>query len=210
MEHKFVRNNTEKDRLINEIIDREWGMFRLVQNIGGRADCQDDPVTFYIMRYSQFNAFSAHTLESYKADLQQAERQKRNLITEKYAYMMEFTDPLYYRETLEGRLPETPPEKMAMIYTIADCLIACQQAFADEYPVFSSKVRPVEAQGVANARIYTIGELKTYTLETLRLYLQDILEAERQGNNIMYEIHKTTAGFYGYETLARAEERLRR
>ena len=35
-----------KDELINQIISEEYRMFSEVQNIGGRASCQDDYDTF--------------------------------------------------------------------------------------------------------------------------------------------------------------------
>ena len=37
----------ETKQLIEEIIDIEWDMFQHVDNIGGRASCQDDFETFY-------------------------------------------------------------------------------------------------------------------------------------------------------------------
>ena len=37
---------------IEEIIKIEWQMLQTVDNIGGRASCQDDDETFYIMRRS--------------------------------------------------------------------------------------------------------------------------------------------------------------
>ncbi|MDY2738998.1 MAG: DUF4125 family protein [Acidaminococcus sp.] len=37
-------------KLIQRIIEREWTLFDEVHNIGGRASCQDDRETFFIMR----------------------------------------------------------------------------------------------------------------------------------------------------------------
>lgn len=44
----------EKMKLIQRLIEREWTLFDKVRNIGGRASCQDDRKTFFIMRGSQF------------------------------------------------------------------------------------------------------------------------------------------------------------
>ena len=46
------KNDTSKDGLINRIIELEWDMFDKVTNTGGRAACQDDEWTFYVMRFS--------------------------------------------------------------------------------------------------------------------------------------------------------------
>ena len=43
------RTETPKDTLINAVIEMEWQMFDRVNNQGGRADCQDDAWTFYVM-----------------------------------------------------------------------------------------------------------------------------------------------------------------
>ena len=47
---------------IEEIIKIEWQMFQNVDNLGGRADCQDDFETFYIMRRSQYDNWSESTV----------------------------------------------------------------------------------------------------------------------------------------------------
>ena len=55
-ERKEMTENKEynsKDELINQIISEEYRMFSEVQNIGGRASCQADYDTFYIMRCAQ-------------------------------------------------------------------------------------------------------------------------------------------------------------
>ena len=62
------KNDTPKDGLINRIIELEWDMFDKVTNTGGRAACQDDEWTFYVMRFSQFSALSEAMLQSYKQD----------------------------------------------------------------------------------------------------------------------------------------------
>ena len=78
----------KKDDLVSKIIEREWDMFQNVSNIGGKASCQQDYQTFEIMRYSQAMSWSEATLKSYLTDLQNARKNKRNLLTEKYARMM--------------------------------------------------------------------------------------------------------------------------
>lgn len=82
------RTETPKDTLINAVIEMEWQMFDRVNNQGGRADCQDDAWTFYVMRYSQFSAWPLQLISSYRQDVEDAAKQGRNLLTEKYAYMM--------------------------------------------------------------------------------------------------------------------------
>lgn len=75
------------------LIQMEWQQFYQVHNEGGRASCQEDPKTFAIMRRSQFTAWPEALVDSYTADLEAAEEVGRNLLTEKYAWMMEDTAP---------------------------------------------------------------------------------------------------------------------
>ena len=63
------RKEGPRDERINRIIELEWNMFDQVTNTGGRAACQDDEWTFYVMRFSQFASFSEEMLESYEQDL---------------------------------------------------------------------------------------------------------------------------------------------
>ena len=109
-----------------------------VNNIGGRADCQDDFATFNIMRRSFLEAFGTDTLALYAADLKQALEEGRNLITEKYAYMMEFTNKEYFDEALKSQLPGISPEKEELVGKIAESFTQCEKAFAQKHPVFSA------------------------------------------------------------------------
>ena len=78
---------------IREIVEEEWRQFQKVNNQGGRASCQDDWKTFYIMRKSQFLVWPQEILDSYYDDLCKAREEGRNLLFAKYAYMMESTAP---------------------------------------------------------------------------------------------------------------------
>ena len=103
----------ERRELEKQIIEKEWLMFQKVRDVNGRASCQDDWTTFLIMRISQFEGWDMNVLESYYDDIEQAEAQERNLIMEKYAYMMEETDPVYFL-SIKGMLPEVSEEKQLM------------------------------------------------------------------------------------------------
>ena len=58
----------EKEKLIEEILKKEWIYFSTLNNIGGRADCQDNREDFIIMRKSQWETFNEETLLSYLED----------------------------------------------------------------------------------------------------------------------------------------------
>ena len=86
-----------RDDLMSEIIKLEWEMFSHVSNVGGPASCQLRPDTFKIMRKSQAATWPDELLTSYLEDLKAATRDGRNIMTEKYARMMESTFPEEYR-----------------------------------------------------------------------------------------------------------------
>ena len=78
-------------------------MFDEVQNNGGRAECQNNPREFEIMRSSQLKTWSEDVLKSYLHDLTSAAYSKRNLLTEKYAYMMESTYPEEFAQRMSDK-----------------------------------------------------------------------------------------------------------
>lgn len=202
--------NTDKDRLINQIIDIEFAMFDKVNGLNGRAPCQNDIRTFYAMRYSQHNAFNENTLNSYKQDLLNAQLENRNLITEKYGYMMEFTDPLYYNEILKNTLPIPSIEKLNIIKEIMSILEEDFGEFSKKYPIFSKMGRPQNSNGgVATINIYNLGELKTYSYDTLKLYKEDLINSRNQGLTVVEKIQNQTSVFYGYKNVQDAENTLK-
>lgn len=168
-----------KNELINQIIAIEWEMFQQTQNVGGRAWCQDDKVQFDANRKAQFDIWDEKTLQLYLQDLQEAESIGQNLVTLKYAYMMETTAPAEYL-LLKDKLPEISEEKRALIDRMAEMTASWCEQFATVYPNLASHGRPprseVDATGVTSAQTYCRGELSTYSLETLQslyeIYIQ--------------------------------------
>ena len=69
------------------------------------------------MRSSQLKTWSVAILESYERDLMTAMAQGRNLLAEKYAYMMEQTSPLAFAR-LRDQLPIVSEETMEQIQAI--------------------------------------------------------------------------------------------
>lgn len=209
---EIKRIQKPEDHLINEIIDMEWEMFDKVSNQGGRAACQDDAWTFYAMRYSQFSFFNMDMLKSYIQDLYRGIEERRNLVMEKYAYMMEFTDGAYFDKYLKKQLPVVSAIKEDLVDRIANILIRCEQQFDNRYPALAGRSRPVTGVDKDNVsfHIYTIGELKTYSENTLSLYYKYLheIDTESEAENPSFKIHRATVEFYGYKSLDDAEARL--
>ena len=108
---------------------------------------QDDWTTFLIMRISQFEGWDMNVLESYYDDIEQAEAQERNLIMEKYAYMMEETDPVYFL-SIKGMLPEISEEKQLMAEKITSIYMEWEKEADIKYPNIRRHGRPAEGIGV--------------------------------------------------------------
>ena len=196
------------DTVITEIVQREWDFFQKVQNEGGRADCQDDPQTFQIMRRSQFLAWSERARESYLEDLIAAKESGRNLLTEKYAYMMKFTASEDFAR-IEKLLPPITEEKERLAEELAQIHIEWRISFENRYPRLAGKGRPLRSEEDTVFRTsfesYLKGELYTYSEKTLKLCLEDAKMMQEKGENQSIAIMQNTVRAYGYRTLEEAE-----
>ena len=170
-----------RDELMSEIIKLEWDMFSHVSNVGGPASCQMRPDTFKIMRKSQAATWSDELLASYLEDLKAATREGRNIMTEKYARMMEST------------FPE----------------VGWKAELFDRYPRLSGKGRPLrtseDSTGETSFETYLRGELKTYSARTITLLHELTLRQQQDGVNgaalnLLNQVQQ-----YGYATLEQAE-----
>lgn len=196
--------------LIATIIDLEWAMFDDVRNIGGRAWCQDDQRTFRIMRTSQAQTWPDKLLASYCEDLVAARAAGRNMMTEKYARMMESTHPEEYAE-IAASLPPVDPASRAAIEEIVAINVSWEQEVAGKYGRLSAKGRPLrtaeDSPYATSFETYARGELRTYSPETIALLHEHTMNQAKNGINGAEQVLQNMVEAYGYKTLAEANDR---
>lgn len=194
----------KKERLIRE----EWTNFTAVHNEGGRAECQDDPQTFFIMRRSQFTCWGEELVDSWYADLVNARERGRNLLSEKYAWMMQSTAPQEFcRISQYLTFPTALSE--SMMDEIAKAEVAWMEKYEREYPYMAGGNRPVhssqDSEYATSFETYLRGELHTYSEKTLKLYLEMIKELQKEGLSLAEIVMNAMVKQYGYQDLADAE-----
>lgn len=199
------------NNLIEAIINLEWNEFQKVNNEGGRAACQDDRKSFEIYRRSQYLSWNEEMLQSYYGDLIDAINTGRNLVTEKYARMMESTAPIQY-EAIKSSLPAISEEKKRMIEEITAVRIKWTEEFASVYPKTAGNGRPVhtyeDGPYDTSVETYLRGELSTYSEKTLALHLKHINQLLEKGINQYESIMENTVREYGYNSLDETEQRM--
>ena len=194
----------KKDELIQQILAIEWPMFQTVHNWKERAACQDDEHTFTIMRLSQFAAWDESTLMSYYKDLRETKKDGRNIMTEKYAYMMAKTHPNEFA-LIQNDLPAVSMEKRQLAHMILRQQLHWMTEITRSYPNIKRKGRPLRqldaSAGETSFETYTLGELLTYSLTTLQSLWAHIQQLKRLGRNLNLEILQYTAALYGFTSI---------
>ena len=200
------------NQIIGDIIDIEWEMFDKVKNVSGRASCQDNKGTFIIMRQSQFEAWNDEMLMCYLQDLQNAMTSGRNLLTEKYAYMMEYTVPDEF-EKIKDRLPEITAERLDLAKEITRQHLEWYGEVQRKYPLATGSGRLLYSKDESPEKVsietYTMGELCTYSINTLRAYAAYISRLIAANQNMALMITENTAKLYGYASLDEIEQNRR-
>ncbi len=204
----------KRDEIIERVLALEWDMFTNVAGVNGRASCQDDKKTFLVMRRAQSEIWSTDTLTSYMADLESAGRNKVNLMSIKYARMMEITYPDEY-ENIKNRLPPVSERIDELVSRIVNYHLAWSIDASKKYPKLFSLGRPVATavenmQHTISIENYLRSELLTYSENTLKLCLQDTMKAFDNKVNLSIEILRNTAKNYGYDSLDAIEKFLSR
>ncbi|AKV55583.1 hypothetical protein BACT_1178 [Bifidobacterium actinocoloniiforme DSM 22766] len=197
------------DDLRERIVKHEWDQFQQVDNEGGRANCQGNWPTFHQMRLSQFSVWPRELLESYADDLDRADAEARNLLTEKYGRMMESTAPEDYRRDIAPYLPKLGLERQERQERVIRQQVAWAKDFRDRYPTLGQEMRRLRtADDTAqdtSFETYLRGELSTYSLKTLGLYEKMVLFTASQRRNLTEETLLATVKMAGYPDLDQAE-----
>ncbi|MFM9414318.1 DUF4125 family protein [Peptococcus simiae] len=186
-----------KDALIQALIDLEWSFFTQVQGLNGRALCQENPQTFAIMRRAQHQIFSEKTLDALMNDLLDAAEAGRNPMTEKYARMMEQSDPDYFARELALECPTLSAEKATTLQALRQLFADAQSAFSEN--AMAQQVRgrvAVSGAGEVSGLDYLMGELATWSMVTLSLALADIKAWQAAGRNPVEAIVAYTVDAY--------------
>lgn len=203
----------ENSPVIDEIIDLEWEMFAAVQGVDGQTACQQQPETFDLQRRSQYLTWPAIVLCSYRDDVRAAKAEGRNLMTEKYARMMQRTDAKAYAD-IEDWIEPLDDEAAALVDEAAMQIVAWEEAVRERYPFIVERGRDLSSDEASRQgtsfETYLRAELATYSLRTLRLYarhLRSLVESGANGSELVYE---QLVRLYGYDDLEEANASMAR
>ena len=195
----------EKEKIIEKILEKEWKYFSNLNNIGGRADCQDNREDFIIMRKSQWETFNEETLLSYLEDL----NSKNNPLFQKYAQMMKYNSPEEY-EKIKDILEKASDEKTDLVNKIMFIYMEWEKEFFERYPIFSSMGRPLYSSEDDNIETsietYLRGELLSYSEKTLKLYLDYVIDNKEKNINLAIKNMDNLARMQGFNDSDEVEE----
>ena len=149
-------------------------------------------------------------LKSYIRDFHRANDKGWNLITEKYARMMESTASLRYAQ-IKDSLPKLPSVKKEIIEEIVKIQVEWMEEFAEEYPALADNARSIHTYEDnpfdTSYETYLRGELGTYSDKMLELYGRYVVDYARTGRNLTYAIMENSVKMYGYKDIDEAEEK---
>ncbi len=203
----------DKEQIIQDIIDAEWPMFTSINGGAQKSPCQEDRMAFSGMRRGQFAAWSMDALEAYQADVQAAQAANRNIVLEKYVFMMKSTAPGQYEKT--AHLVEEPAGKrMELIEEITQQLVLETEGLFSQYPCVADMGRPIHSTeddlNHTSIETYHRGELSTYSEQTLLALQRHMKELVANGESLAKNILEETVKYFGYETLETAEASARK
>ena len=205
-------NAIDRETIIDEIVHLEFDAFDKVQNVGGRAECQNNWPFFYVMRKSQYMTWTDEMLVCIRALWLENKAKGWNMITEKYGRMMEYTSPEEYA-AIQGNFPTKDERTREIVNQIAQIQVGWMQEFAKQYPKLAANSRDItsDSDEIDNTsyETYLKGELLTYSEKMLKMYAEFIVRLAREEKNLARMTIENTAHLQGYESLEEAEEKIR-
>lgn len=199
-----------KEELMEAVYAIELDMFENVHHVNGKDLCQSERDTFCIMRLSNLKTWPEELLASYLYDLESAKALGFNLMSEKYARMMESTYPEEYGK-IKDCLPELTDAKKKRIEQLVHVLLDWESEIRHRYPFLDHRGRPLDSKQdsvvMTSFETYTRGELSVWSMNTLELYLNHCETLINQGINGSEEIYKNVVAMYGYPSLEAAAEK---
>ena len=191
-----VEGKGEKDRILQQVLEREMEMFLAVPT-DGPCSCKEHPDSFLLHRKVQFLAWSVEALASYRDDLLRAGHEGRNLMTYKYARM-------------GGQIPSENSDPL--IDAITRQQMEWQEALLRLYPAFMRGARPLarsqDDAGRTSFETYLRAELETFSAGTLACLSREIERKRAAGINMSEEIYGYLLQQRGLPPLGELETRL--
>ena len=201
-----------KAEKIDKLVQIEWADFQIVKNEGGRASCQDDPETFFIMRKSYFEPLSEDVIDCILKDFNDAHSQGRNLVSEKYAWMMQSTSPEQFIQICDS-LPQPSVVAKTYIELIVAYELDWMQELLMKFPKLSKHGRPVktidDTTQQTSFETYLRGELTTYSENTVKLYYDCVKNFKDKGVNLIFKTLEHEVRAYGFANISDAELKLK-
>ncbi len=179
---------------VDQIVQLEKEMFLAVRT-DGPCSCQADTAGFDFHRRVQFASWDEASLMSYLRHLQDSRDKGINLMTIKYARM-------------ESLIP--PWSENPLIPVLARQMTAWQQEMQEKYPKLMSRARPVEedAGDFRSFLTYTLGELETYSDETLENLYTLHQHCIAEGVNLSEVSYSYMARTLSFGSLSEMEQQL--
>ena len=173
-----------KEILITDVVSNEWEMFTNTNNIGRRSSCQDQKGNFIASRAAYWNMFDKQVLSSYLNDLSNAKSNKINLAAQKYGYMMESTDPDYFK-TIKHLLVPVSDKKLKLVDSIMLIYMKWEESLISSSLDNKNRVlyKQYDSKYNTSVETYMRGELTSYSEETLSLILAQFLKNVSDGEN---------------------------
>lgn len=199
------------DTSVQELLDLEWRLFDAAPQAGQRPAQPEDREQFQLSRSAQLAVWSPELRESWRQDLLSALAEGRNLINEKYIYMLEQVSPEQY-VSLKADLPAASMEKLWLVDWICQAQIAWQESLLRKYPHLTQNSRALhrseDSREGVSFETFTRGELMACSVNTLRLYACQVDRAQKAGQNLCEDMLENTVRQLGFDSLELADNRI--